>query len=262
MRILLISTLLAWATFMQAQSLEGGIYFGALVYSGDLSPKILPRYTRFAEPAGGIVFRYRNEGVLGIRGSLTYGNLRGDDTRSAYPGRQLAFQTNLLEAAVVGEWYLIPDNFPGESPRITPYFFGGVAVFHFDPEAQFEAGYVALQPLGTEGQGLADYERPYNRTQVAIPVGAGLRLLLGQRGALNMELSARKLFTDYLDDVSGAVVDFKEIYEEKGELTATLSRPDFTPDEVNYINNLYRRGGDRFDAYLSLGLSYTYRLSQ
>ncbi len=262
MRILLISTLLAWATFLQAQDFEGGIYFGALVYSGDLSPKILPRYTRFVEPAGGIVFRYRNRGVLGIRGSLTYGNLRGDDARSAYPTRELAFQTNLLEAAVVGEWYLIPDNFLGDSPLLTPYLFGGVAVFHFDPEAQFESGYVALQPLGTEGQGLSDYEPAYNRTQVAIPVGAGLRLLLGKRGTLSMELSVRKLFTDHLDDVSGAVVDYREIYEEKGELTARLSRPDFSPEEVNYINNLYRRGGDWFDSYLSLGISYTYRLSR
>lgn len=247
---------------MQAQDFEGGIYLGAQVYSGDLSPKILPRYTRFVEPAGGVVFRYRNRGVLGIRGSFTYGNLRGDDTRSAYPTRELAFQTNLLEVAVVGEWYLVPDNLLGSTPFITPYFFGGLAVFHFDPEAQFESGYVALQPVGTEGQGLEHYERPYNRTQVAIPLGAGLRMVLGRRGALSMELSARKLFTDYLDDVSGAVLDYREIYEEKGELTARLSRPDFSPDEVDYINNLYRRGGDMYDAYLSLGLAYTYRLSR
>ena len=247
---------------MQAQDFEGGIYFGGIVYSGDLSPKILPRYTRFVEPAGGVVFRYRGRGVLGLRGSLTYGNLSGDDARSAYPDRKLSFQTNLLEAAVVGEWYLIPDNFLGDSPLITPYLFGGVAVFHFDPEAQYESGYLALQPIGTEGQGLKDFERPYSRTQVAIPVGAGLRLILSKRGSLSLELSARKLFTDYLDDVTGVTLDYNQIYEEKGELAARLSRPNISPEEAEYISNLYRRGGDWFDAYLSLGVSYTYRLSR
>ncbi|MCB9296101.1 MAG: hypothetical protein H6559_23715 [Lewinellaceae bacterium] len=262
MRLLLISVLLAGAVLVQAQDFEGGIYFGATMYSGDLSPKILPRYTRFAEPAGGIVLRYRDRGVLGLRGSLTYGNLRGDDARSAYPQRKLAFQTKLLEAAVVGEWYLIPDNFLGDSPLITPYLFMGVGVFHFNPEAQYESGYVELQPLGTEGQGLKNYERPYSRTQVAIPFGAGLRLLLGKRGFLSLEASARKIFTDYLDDVTGAVLDYNRIYEEKGEMAARLSRPDITPEEAAYISNLYRRGGDWFDAYGSIGVSYTYRLSR
>ena len=262
MRLLLISTLLAWAMLVQAQDFEGGIGFGGLVYGGDLSPKILSRYSRFVEPAGSVVFRYRNRGVLGIRGSIMYGNLTGDDARSAYPSRKLSFQTSLLEAALVGEWYLIPDNFLGDSPLITPYLFGGVAVFHFDPEAQYESGYLALQPIGTEGQGLKDFERPYSRTQVAIPVGAGLRLILSKRGSLSLELSARKLFTDYLDDVTGVTLDYNQIYEEKGELAARLSRPNISPEEAEYISNLYRRGGDWFDAYLSLGVSYTYRLSR
>lgn len=262
MRILFISTLLAWATLVQAQDFEGGISFAGIFYSGDLSPKVLPRYTRFIEPAGGIIFRYRNRGVLGLRGSLTYGNLEGNDARSAYPERKLAFVTNLIEGAIVGEWYLIPDNFLGDSPLITPYLFGGVAVFHFDPEAQFESGFVALQPIGTEGQGLEDYEPPYSRTQVAIPVGAGLRLIMGKRSALSVEISSRKLFTDYLDDVSGAYLSYNRIFEEKGELAARLSRPDIDPDEAAYASNVYRRGGDRFDAYGSFGVSYTYRLSR
>ncbi|MCB0616062.1 MAG: hypothetical protein H6573_21835 [Lewinellaceae bacterium] len=262
MRLLLISALLAWAMLVQAQDFEGGIGIGGLVYGGDLSPKILSRYTRFVEPAGSVVFRYRNRGVLGIRGSITYGNLTGDDARSAYPTRKLSFQTSLLEAAVVGEWYLIPDNFLGDSPKITPYLFGGVAVFHFDPEAQFESGYVALQPVGTEGQGLEYYERPYNRTQIAIPVGAGLRMIMSKRGALSLEISARKLFTDYLDDVTGAILDYDQIYDEKGELAARLSRPDLSPQEAEYITNLYRRGGDWYDGYVSFGLTYTYRVSR
>lgn len=262
MRILLISTLLAWAALVQAQDFEGGIHFSGIFYSGDLSPKVLPRYTRFIEPAGGIVFRYRSRGVLGLRGSLTYGDLTGNDARSAYPQRNLSFRTNLIEGAVVGEWYLTPDNFLGDAPFITPYLFGGVAVFHFNPVAQYESGFVELQPVGTEGQGLADYERPYNLTQVAIPIGAGLRMILGKRSALSLEASVRKLFTDYLDDVTGAVVEYNRIYEEKGEMAARLSRPDLSPQEAAYISNVYRRGGDRFDAYGSLGLFYTYRLSR
>lgn len=254
--------LLAGVSMLNAQDFEAGISFSGAIYSGDLSPKVLPRYFRFIEPMGGLVMRYRNRGVLGLRASLNYGNLSGNDAKSAYPDRKLSFETNLLELSVVGEWFMIPDNFIGEAPTITPYLFLGVTAYHFDPETQFESGFVALQPVGTEGQGLDGYDRPYSRTQIAIPFGAGLRYNVTRRAALSLEVSARKLFTDYLDDVTGEYLNYVRIYEEKGELAARLSRPNVNPDNMGNASNIYRRGGDRFDGYGMISLSYTYRLSR
>ena len=41
--------------------------------------------------------------------------------------------------------------------RWTPYVTGGAAVFTFNPKAEYNGEWVALQPLGTEGQGLPQY---------------------------------------------------------------------------------------------------------
>jgi opacity protein-like surface antigen len=263
MRILLTTlTVACLLPMLNAQQFEAGISFAGAVYSGDLSPKVLPRYTRFIKPMGGLVMRYRNDGVLGVRASLNYGKLSGDDTRSAHPGRKLSFQTNLLELAVVGEWYLVPDYRIGDEGRLTPYIFLGIAGFHFDPEVIYESGIMALQPVGTEGQGMDGYPRPYRRTQLAIPLGAGLRFKASERGVLGLELSFRKLFTDYLDDVSGEYLNYLKIYEEKGEVAASLSRPGYDPINPSNSSNIYRRGGDKNDSYGSIALTYTYRLSR
>jgi opacity protein-like surface antigen len=262
MRIFLTTLILACFSALSAQQFEAGISFAGVVYSGDLSPKVLPRYLNFVNPMGGLVMRYRNDGVLGVRASLNYGKLTGDDTRSAYPDRKLSFQTSLIEFALVGEWYLVPDYRIGDEGRLTPYVFGGIAGFHFDPEVVYESGIMALQPLGTEGQGMDGYPRPYSRTQVAIPIGFGLRFKASERGTLCLELSFRKLFTDYLDDVSGEYLNYLKIYEEKGELAASLSRPGYDPINPSNSTNIYRRGGERNDSYGSLALSYTYRLSR
>jgi hypothetical protein len=95
MRIFLTTLILACFSALSAQQFEAGISFAGVVYSGDLSPKVLPRYLNFVNPMGGLVMRYRNDGVLGVRASLNYGKLTGDDARSAYPDRKLSFQTSL-----------------------------------------------------------------------------------------------------------------------------------------------------------------------
>lgn len=251
----------ALAVGANAQSFEAGIAFAGGIYSGDLSPKVLPRYFNFIEPMGGLVMRYRNNGVLGVRAGLTYGSLSGDDAESAYPDRKLSFETTMLEGSVVGEWHVIPDNIVGE-PVLNPYFFLGIAVFHFSPETRYNSGVIALHPVGTEGQGLNGYEKPYSLTQLAIPFGAGLRLKAGLRSYVSLEICARKTFTDYLDDVTGEYLDYLRILAEKGDLAAELSRPTADPNNPTAQPNIYRRGGDRFDGYGTISLSYTYKLSR
>lgn len=263
MRNLLITLLICWASYIQAQDFEAGLFFGGSFYSGDLSPKELTRYTHFMEPAGGLVARIRGRGIIGGRLSITYTNLWGDDAQSQYhTNRGLSFETRLIEATAMAEWYLIPDNYIGDRPKVSPYLMMGISVFNFKPEVEYMGQIIDLRSLGTEGQGLAGNKEKYNTTQVAIPYGAGVRFEVGKRAAICVEITGRKTFTDYLDDVSGNRVDYQKLYEEQGRLAAELSRPWVDPDQVNNPSATYRRGGGRLDAYAVFGVSYTYRLSR
>ncbi|HLG39312.1 MAG TPA: DUF6089 family protein, partial [Chitinophagaceae bacterium] len=103
--------------------------------------------------------------------------------------------------------------------RFTPYIYGGIAVFHFNPWAYDNDGNKTyLQPLSTEGQGLADFptQKPYKLTQFAIPFGAGFKYALNDNINIGIEFSQRKTFTDYLDDVSSFYVDDGKLLAAKG----------------------------------------------
>ena len=83
----------------------------------------------------------------------------------------------------------------------------GVGVFHHNPKAvapakSIEAGnWVALQPLGTEGQGKTGYGKKYGLIQPAVLLGVGVRLKISDRLDLGGEIAFRGLFTNYIDDV-------------------------------------------------------------
>ena len=74
------------------------------------------------------------------------------------------------------------------------------------------------KPLSTEGQGLADFpgQKPYHLTQFALPFGIGLRYALSDNVHIGFELSDRKTFTDYLDDVSSHYVDHEQLLIARG----------------------------------------------
>ena len=263
MRKLLITLLICWAAYGHSQDIEAGIFFGGSFYSGDLSPRVLPRYTDFMEPAGGLIARIRGNGVIAGRVSVLYTKLWGDDTKGgAHPHRGLSFETKLLEGSAIAEWYLIPDNYIGDRPKVSPYLMTGITVFHFSPEIELQGQIIDLQSLGTEGQGLPGYEAPYNKTQVAIPYGAGVRFELSKRAALSFEITGRKTFTDHLDDVSGSSVEYQRVYEENGTVAAQLSNPSIDPNNPTSNNRVYTRGGNKFDSYAVFGIGYTFRLSR
>ncbi|HYE56023.1 MAG TPA: DUF6089 family protein, partial [Chitinophagaceae bacterium] len=119
-----------------------------------------------------------------------------------------------------------------------------------------------LQPLGTEGQGLAEYpdRKPYKRTQFAIPFGAGLRVRVSDKVTLAYEFGLRKTFTDYLDDVSTTYVDPAILATTRGPKAVELS---YRGDELRNGNPNYpadgtmRGGAESKDWYYFSGISVT-----
>lgn len=206
-KTLLLILLLPCSGFAQ-QKLNLSINGGFSNYSGDLQAK---RFTldqsNFSLGAG---LSYELFPKFLIRGELQYGRLTADDKKSdrqALRDRNLNFQSMLLEGSFIADYSLF-DLRAGR--RTTPYVFAGIALFRFNPYTNDSLGTRwYLRNLSTEGQGIAQFpdRKRYNLVQFAIPIGGGIRFKITENAWLGYEIGLRKLFTDYLDDVSNTYVD-------------------------------------------------------
>jgi len=144
--------------------------------------------------------------------------------------------------------------------HISPYVFGGVAVFRFDPQAQLDQEWVRLQPLGTEGQYLdeAGTPEPYRLTQMSIPFGGGIEVRVSRYVGVQWEVGYRTTFTDYLDDVSTVYPDPIALYEHGGSALAQLS-----DRSGGYFDPGTRRGNPGAkDSYFFSNVMITYYLGR
>ena len=77
-----------------------------------------------------------------------------------------------------------------------------------------------MRPLGTEGQFKGE---EYYTTTGGLAFGAGFKVSLNYEWSINVELSGRRLFTDYLDDVSTVYADIDDIQNLRGPVAAALA---------------------------------------
>src|SRR4029079_1866949 len=140
-----------------------------------------------------------------------------------------------------------------------------LAVYHFNPYTYDQkANLVYLRPLSTEGQGIAGYHEKYSLTQLAIPLGGGIKFRLSEKFMMAAEIGFRKLFTDYLDDVSGVYADPNDIFANRGQQAVDVSyRGDEVPGgNLNYPLKGEQRGSPKYkDLYYITGIHLTYIFS-
>ena len=233
----------------QGQSLEFGFLGGMSVYNGDLSPKKYSIYLQDVRPAGGIFLRNVVHPKLAVRGSFMIGILGAKDEGRANEDRGLDFKSTLLELGVIGEIHPFRNARNMRTLGVSPYFFGGIAGYYFNPKTEYQGETITLQPIGTEGQGLPNAPEKYNRVQLSIPFGIGLHFEVNDRISIGAEFGPRLLFTDYLDDVSNQPVNYGILVSNYGTLAGELSirNPDDRPTEPT--NDTYQRGGGLKDWY-------------
>jgi hypothetical protein len=221
---------------MEAKSAEVGLFLGGSYYTGDLNPS--GHFNRFTRPAVGLLYRVNFNPRMSAKAIASFGNIEGDDAYSkndARKNRNLSFKSHIMELAVEGEFNFLPYVMGSKKYAITtPYVFAGAAVYHFNPLGYYQYTWVALQPLGTEGQGSSfSNDKPYSLTQFSIPFGVGMKITTAKRVSINLEWGLRKTFTDYLDDVSGSYADPFLLGSEKGAIAAAMSDKSLTQQGSN-----------------------------
>ncbi|MCB0733289.1 MAG: hypothetical protein H6608_08465 [Flavobacteriales bacterium] len=165
---------------------------------------------------------------LAIRTDFNQAQVVGDDAFSAEyfrRNRNLSFSSSISELSLTGE--LVAVNLLRwrqlSKLHFELYGFGGLGVFRFNPKATLNNRVYELQPMGTEGQGLIPGSKPYSLISGVLPLGIGLRKLVGNTVMVGVELSLRKSFTDYIDDVSGTYYANNVIREVRGDVAADLA---------------------------------------
>ncbi|MDQ3051794.1 MAG: PorT family protein [Bacteroidota bacterium] len=247
-----------------SQSAEIGFFLGTATYKGEISNSLFN--PDFVKPAVGILYRRNFNNHWSYRLGLSYGSMIADDARSKddYQNRRnLSFRSRTWDGHLLLEFNFLPYQIGNPESRFSPFVFGGIAVYYFNPQAELAGEWYNLQPLGTEGQGATAYpdRDPYNRIQVAIPFGGGVKIKISKRLGLTVEAGARRLFTDYFDDVSTTYADPDVIITTNGEIAALLADRSL---DAQALNNTDRQRGNASDNdwYMFTGITLNYALSK
>jgi len=189
------------------QHFEAGFLVGGSNYLGELSANSSQIFLKETNIAAGAFAKYNVNHLVALRLGFNYTTISGADRNSgnrAIIDRNLNFQSDIYEVGLIGEFNILGYQPYNYTSTFSPYLFGGIAFFQFNPQGELNGQLFDLQPLGTEGQNLAAFpERtPYKLNQFAIPFGVGFKYTLTETLNLGVEIGARKIFTDYLDDVS------------------------------------------------------------
>ncbi len=223
---------------------------GGMTYLGDLNDQSVFGEANWAGSAG---LRVRIDNRWAVRGALSYGTVSA--MHDWIEQRNLSFRSHLTEASLTAEFTFRPYGAGGTESWWTPYLFGGLAVYHFNPMALYGESdgsqrWVALQPLHTEGQGTSEYpsRRPYKLIQLSMPFGLGVMVRLNKDFSLSAEYGFRKTWSDYLDDVSTTYVgaSLLEAQVADGVLAAAMADRSEVPNAVGI-----KRGDDSLKDWYS-----------
>jgi opacity protein-like surface antigen len=245
-------------TGVNAQKFHVNVFAGMSNYTGDLQDKRFTFNQSHLALGAGVSYEITEKFLL--NGGLMFGKVSADDKNNQRNTlRNLNFSSKLSEAHVTGEYYF--RNLYEYS--VSPYIFAGLALYHFNPYTFDSAGtQYFLKPLSTEGEGFLQGKNKYNLTQLAIPFGGGLKFALNDNVRLGVEIGMRKLFTDYLDDVSTSYVDQNLLLQNRGPKAVELAfRGGELKSGVTYPEGGSQRGGSaKKDWSYFTGLTASFRI--
>jgi len=244
---------------------EIGVLLGASYYLGDLNT------THFNQslPAAGLVIRKNIDRRFVYKAEVMLINLRSDERGSddtIAANRGLHFSNNffqedggglpLFELSGQLEFNFLPYDPGNPLYTWTPFVYTGLSIFNFNPQAENKDGeWVDLQELGTEGQGTTTFpdRQKYALIHFSIPLGGGVKIAINKSFNIILEYSARKTFTDYLDDVSTTY---------PGNNLTDMSNASYEMSDPSgtHLAGVQRGNPDKKDWYSFAGITLSFKL--
>jgi len=230
---------------------ELGGWIGTSYYYGDLNTTL-----KITKPgiAGGLIARYNFNTRISVRTALSYGRVGADDADSRNNferNRNLSFRSHLIDMTNVVEFNFFRYEHGHSTYNKTPYFFGGFNLFYYNPTAELNGVKYELRDLGTEDQTLG---QEYSSISAGLVLGGGFKFDINRTVSVNVDISTRFLFTDYLDDVSTVFPDKVILLQTRGEIAVALSDRSLTDG----LGEKGRQRGDTKgkDKYTFVGISF------
>ena len=198
---------------MISQTNDVGVFLGGSLFHGDIGHSNAENAALNAQHVFGFQLKRNLNYHFGVSININRGSLFASDANSSdifKLERNLHFKSKITEIGLIGEFNLRPYMSRDADYNTSPFIFLGISKFYFNPQAQGNDGtWHNLRPLGTEGQGSDFYPQRalYKLNGIAIPFGIGYKINIYEFLTLNINMSWRITFTDYLDDVSTTYVD-------------------------------------------------------
>ncbi|HEX7844428.1 MAG TPA: DUF6089 family protein [Chitinophagaceae bacterium] len=185
---------------------EIGISLSSFLYQGDLTPEKLGASKTMRLGVNLFGTRILSSSVS-LRTNLSIGGLRGDDSKYDNPEfrqqRNFKFRSRLFELSQYIVWNPLKKNY--DDKGFYPYFFTGAGLGFVKIKrdwSEYNAEYFISNDVTARLAEDSAHSLP--KVVPFIPLGAGLRLNVSSRWAINVESTYRFLFTDYLDGFSKA----------------------------------------------------------
>lgn len=175
---------------------EIGFGIGGANYKGELSPNY-----RFLNNQPAITAFYRRDisRAIAARGGVMLSHRIIDDNTFSdeafdlplHNWRMTEARMSFAELSLVGEYNFLDYYDLSQKPRVSPYFFAGVA------------GLLYNIKVTTENPDLeTTLNKPFEtNVAVSIPFGVGVKYALSKHWNLGLEFGARKLLMDRLDNI-------------------------------------------------------------
>ena len=252
-----------------AQRSEIGVIAGTSFYLGDLNS--IP--FQDAKFAGGLLYRYNFTPRFALKANVIFGKIAASDEKNHsilkddnknylwdYRERGFSFSSPITEISAQFEINFFNLYNVEHKNQITPYLFGGVAFFSFNPQAVYKDKTYDLQPIGTEGQGRAERGKKYALTGFGIPFGIGFKANIGRYVCVGAEWGVRFTFTDYLDDVGGRY--YTQFSDDKKLSPTTLEVVEHFADPATqkHFHDSQRYSSKKTDWYSFAGVFISVRI--
>lgn len=247
--LILLITFSATAPFsLRAQYMEVGLFVGDSYYIGDLNPSMPFRNLQVAY---GAIARYNLDTRWTVKLGISRGTVKGNGSNPGLvTGRELSFESPITDISATVEFNFLRYFTGSRGEVISPYLYGGIGVFFFDPQA----GSVSLRSLGTEGQNVGyDGREPYSTVQVNVPFGIGVKFSLSKRFCLSAFWEMHKTFTDYLDDISTTY------YLDGDNINPDIASEYYSDPAMNHQPGMQRGNSHTKDWYSFSGVALTYK---